>query len=364
VANSDSSASFTYRDAGVDIERGQSAKKRIGELIRSTHTEQVLGEFGHFGGMFQVAPDAGGKILVSSADGVGTKLLVAIGSGKHESIGIDIVNHCVNDILCVGAKPLFFLDYFASADLDEDVLNQVIAGMARACRAAGCALVGGETAQLPGIYQPGTYDLAGFIVGMVDQDEIIDGSAIEAGDVVLGLPANGLHTNGYSLARAVFGLDRLNQQQYRDKLDENVSDLGETLGDALLRAHPSYLADIDAIQDRATIHGMAHITGGGIAGNLERIIPRHLRATIFPERWQVPPIFNLIQAQGKVDSAEMFDVFNMGIGYIIVASPQDAEKIRVVLEHAIDIGTIDPSTDSAPCVSIIGINDHVRKSKN
>jgi phosphoribosylformylglycinamidine cyclo-ligase len=336
---SQQSDGFTYQQAGVDIAGGARAKERIGELIRQTYNENVLGDFGHFGGMFRVHPGAS-QILVSSADSVGTKVLLAVLSGRHEGIGIDLVNHSVNDILCVGAKPLFFLDYFATSNLDDEVLTDLVAGMSQACQDAGCALIGGETAQLPGVYQENTYDLAGFIVGSVDESRIIDGSSIAPGQKIVGLASNGLHTNGYSLARAVFGLDDDNLGSIESILNEQPDELGETIGAALLRPHRSYLSDVAPYLESSGLTGLAHITGGGIVGNLERIIPENCVAEIEVGSWATPPIFTLIQQRGNVSASEMFDVFNMGVGMIMVAESELATRIAENHKEATIIGEI------------------------
>jgi phosphoribosylformylglycinamidine cyclo-ligase len=345
---------LTYQRAGVDISSGARAKERIGQLVRATYTENVLGEFGHFGGMFRASAGSS-QILVSSADSVGTKVLLAVLSGRHEGIGIDLVNHSVNDILCCGAKPLFFLDYFATSQLDERVLADLVAGMSQACQDAGCALIGGETAQLPGVYQENTYDLAGFIVGSVDENRIIDGSAIRPGQIVVGLPSNGLHTNGYSLARAVFGLTEENADEIAANLNERPSELGETIGDALLRPHRSYLSSIVPYLESPQLAGLAHITGGGIVGNLERIIPNDCAAMIDTDSWSRPPIFDLIQRRGNVSASEMFDVFNMGIGMILVAEPDLATQIANHDENATIIGEISSRSEEQSPVHLSGV---------
>jgi phosphoribosylformylglycinamidine cyclo-ligase len=345
---------LTYQQAGVDISSGARAKERIGQLIRETYTENVLGDFGHFGGMFRAHPGSS-QILVSSADSVGTKVLLAILAGRHDGIGIDLVNHSLNDILCCGARPLFFLDYFATSQLDEQVLADLVEGMSRACQEAGCALIGGETAQLPGVYHDNTYDLAGFIVGSVDEERIIDGSAIKPGQSVVGLASNGLHTNGYSLARAVFGLTGDDGEEIKARLNEHPDELGETIGDALLRPHRSYLPQITPHLESPQLAGLAHITGGGIVGNLERIIPDNCVADIDVERWTRPPIFDLIQQRGNVSADEMFDVFNMGIGMIMITDPELAEHVTTQGEDAMIIGEIRASSEEQSRVHLSGL---------
>ncbi len=344
---------FTYQQAGVDNTSAGRAKDRIGEMVRQTYTADVLGDFGHFGGMFR-SPGGGSEILVSSADSVGTKVLLAVHADRHDGIGIDLVNHSVNDILCCGARPLFFLDYFATSSLEESVLGDIVAGMATACQDAGCALIGGETAQLPGIYQENTYDLAGFIVGTVDEQSIIDGSAIRPGHALVGLKSNGLHTNGYSLARAVFGLTEGDPGTLRERLDAHYPELGESLGEALLRPHRSYLSMATRYIEQGIVAGMAHITGGGIRGNLERIIPDDCTAMVDTSSWQPIPLFELIREHGQVEPAEMFDVFNMGIGFILVVDEAAAEQIVEQEEDAVLIGTVTASDVSEDRVKLVG----------
>jgi phosphoribosylformylglycinamidine cyclo-ligase len=347
---------FTYQQAGVDNTSGARAKERIGSMIRETYTANVLGDFGHFGGMFR-ARQGSSQILVSSADSVGTKVLLAVHAGKHDQIGIDLVNHSVNDILCCGARPLFFLDYFAASSLDESVLVELVEGMSRACQDAGCALIGGETAQLPGIYRESTYDLAGFVVGSVEEDRIIDGSRIAPGQKVVGFASNGLHTNGYSLARAVFQLTEDDPEQIRARLDEIVPELGETLGDALLRAHRSYLHQVVPHIENSSLTGIAHITGGGIAGNLERIIPNGCQAVIDTGSWQPLPIFELIRQRGNVPAREMFDVFNMGIGLVVVAGETLVQMIVEQNHDARIVGEIREATSHEDRVSLLGLEN-------
>ncbi len=342
--NERQASGFTYQQAGVDNTSGARAKERIGQLIRQTYTDGVLGDFGHFGGMFR-SPEGASTVLVSSADSVGTKVLLAVHAGRHDGIGMDLVNHSVNDILCCGARPLFFLDYFATSSLDQDVLADLVEGMSHACQAAGCALIGGETAQLPGIYQESTYDLAGFIVGVVEEERIIDGAAIKPGDAVIGFPSNGLHTNGYSLARAVFGLTGDDTSAIREHLSEHVPELGETLGDALLRPHRPYLQMIIPFVEQGLLSGMAHITGGGIVGNLERIIPAGCAAEIDVRSWEPPAIFTLLQQRGNVPVDEMFNVFNMGIGFIAVADESASKQIIAGEPDATVIGYVRRSTE-------------------
>ena len=290
-----------YRDAGVDIDAGNETVRRIKSLARSTFVPGVLSEIGSFGGLFRLDRDRfQDPILVSSADGVGTKLKVAFLTGRHDTIGADLVNHCVNDILVQGAEPLFFLDYLAAGRICPTVAEQVVSGIAYACRENGCALLGGETAEMPGFYADGEYDLAGFIVGVVDRPKLIDGRAIAPGDLVIGLPSNGLHTNGYSLARRVF-FDTLHW-----KPDTFVNELNATIGDALLASHRSYLAIVRPLLELQCIKGLAHITGGGITDNLPRILPDGCAAEIDRRAWPMPPIFTLLQERGRIATDEMF----------------------------------------------------------
>ena len=315
-----------YKSAGVDIDAGNETVRRIRALARSTFTPGVISDIGSFGGLFQLDRQAGREpVLVSSADGVGTKLKVAFMTGRHDTVGADLVNHCVNDILVQGAEPLFFLDYLATGRLDPSVAEQVIAGVARACRENGCALIGGETAEMPGFYQDGEYDIAGFIVGLVDRPAIIDGRTIAPGDVLIGLPSAGLHTNGYSLARRIF-FDVLGL-----RADAVVPDLGQTVGDALLAPHRSYLPSLMPLVRAGLIKGMAHITGGGITENLPRVLPEGCEALIDPRSWNVPPIFHVMQKGGGVPLDDMRRTFNMGIGMIIVCEAGAADQARALL---------------------------------
>jgi len=317
-------AKTDYRDAGVDIDAGNETVRRIKTLARNTYTPGVLAGVGSFGGLFALDPSMPDPVLVASADGVGTKLKVAFMTGVHRTIGVDLVNHCVNDILVQGARPLFFLDYLATGQLAPDVAEQIVQGIAEACRANGCALLGGETAEMPGFYAAGEYDVAGFIVGAVSRAKIIDGRAIRAGDVLIALPSTGLHTNGYSLARRI-AFDVLGLS-----VDSHVDELGATVGDALLRTHRSYLPEIGPLLDRGWIKGMAHITGGGITENLPRVLPDGLGFSLDRQSWQVPPIFTWLQAAGQLDDAEMFRAFNMGVGLIMVCAPEHARDLLAI----------------------------------
>jgi phosphoribosylformylglycinamidine cyclo-ligase len=306
-----------YADSGVNIDAATRALARSRDHVRSTWDARVRNEIGAFGGLFQPSP--GEPLLVASVDGVGTKVMVASLCGRYDTVGQDLVNHCVDDILVQGAEPLFFLDYFATAKLDEAVLPEVLAGFAKACRENGCALLGGETAEMPGVYAAGEFDLAGTIVGRVLPEHVIDGSAIKAGDRVWGLPSTGLHTNGYSLARAVL-LDRAGL-----RVDDAPAELGgATVGDALLAVHRSYLPAVRAIWEacgRAAVHGLVHITGGGFTDNIPRVVPDGLCVHIDPSAWAPLPIFGLISRLGGVAQPEMYRVFNMGIGLVVITPP-------------------------------------------
>ncbi|MDZ7260828.1 MAG: phosphoribosylformylglycinamidine cyclo-ligase [candidate division KSB1 bacterium] len=322
---------ITYKSAGVDIAAAEASKKRIKKLAQTTFSPNVLRDIGLFGGFFKC--DVGAyrePLLVSSVDGVGTKLKIAFATGIHNTVGEDLVNHCVNDIMTSGAVPLFFLDYLALGKMDQKVVEQVVEGIARGCAQAGCALVGGETAEMPGFYQEGEYDLAGTMVGVVEKEKIIDGRTIVAGDILLGLPSNGLHTNGYSLARKVL----LEIQKY--KLDDHIDDLGKTLGEELLRVHRSYQKIIMALKDKPQLKGMAHVTGGGIIGNTHRILPTERKIRIFWDNWEVPFIFQLIQKGGSISVEEMRRTFNMGIGYILIIARESVDEILECLHQMED----------------------------
>jgi phosphoribosylformylglycinamidine cyclo-ligase len=318
-----------YRDSGVDIDAGNEAVRRIRSLARATFTPGVLSDIGSFGGLYSLAAEAGpDPVLVSSADGVGTKLKVAFMTGRHDTVGADLVNHCVNDILVQGARPLFFLDYLAAGRLLPSVAEQVVSGVARACRENGCALIGGETAEMPGFYADGEYDIAGFIVGLVDRAKIVDGSSIEPGDVLLGLPSAGLHTNGYSLARHVFF------QTHGLTPDVVLPEIGSSLADALLAPHRSYLPAVRPLLEGGLVKGMAHITGGGLTENVPRILPPGCGVWIDPGSWPAPPIFRVLQRLGAIEDGEMFRSFNMGIGLVIVCAPGDVDAAGGRLRQA------------------------------
>jgi phosphoribosylformylglycinamidine cyclo-ligase len=318
---------ISYSDAGVDIDAATRATDRIKELARTTFNQRTLSDIGSFGGMFDGAfPDISQPVLVASADGVGTKLKIAFATGVHNTVGRDLVNHCVNDILVQGARPLFFLDYVATGKLSPEVVASVVEGVATGCRENGCVLLGGETAEMPGFYSEGEYDIAGFIVGVADRPKIIDGKAIVPGDVVLGLPSLGLHTNGYSLARKLF----FEVAGYEPQT--HLPELGMTAGEALLQPHVSYLRSLEVLIDRGVIKGLAHITGGGLTDNIPRILPEGTAVKIEPGSWPVLPIFELFRRLGNVSDSEMFRTFNMGIGMVIVCSPANAAIIRTHFE--------------------------------
>ncbi len=328
----------TYRDAGVDIAAGEETVGRIKGLVRQTFTPGVLADIGAFGGFFALDTAAYREpVLVSSIDGVGTKLKVAVRAGRHDTVGQDLVNHCVNDIAVCGARPLFFLDYLGTGRLQPDVAEQIVSGFVTACKANGCALIGGETAEMPGIYSDGDYDLAGSIVGVVERDGVIDGRRVEAGDVLLGLPSTGLHTNGYSLARAVL----FEHFEVEDRPDELG---GETVGEVLLRVHRSYLEAIQALVRDDLAHGFAHITGGGLEGNTRRILPDGLGLAVEWDAWERPAIFELIGRLGSVPEEDMRSTFNLGVGLVAVVPEAHVAAAKAVWmemgEHPIELGRI------------------------
>ena len=326
---------ISYADAGVSIDNANKAVAKIREYARSTFNERTLTEIGSFGGMFSAAfPQMAEPILVASADGVGTKLKLAFETGIHNTVGADLVNHCVNDILVQGARPLFFLDYFAPGKLEPDVTALVVEGMARACRENGCVLLGGETAEMPDFYPPGEYDLAGFIVGIVDKPKVIDGKSITPGDVVLGIPSTGLQTNGYSLARKLF----FEVGGYTP--DSYVEELGSPGGESLLATPPSFLPQIGPLLDSGVIKGLVHITGGGFLENIPRILPDGVSVEIQRGTWPELPIFGMMQRLGNVDEKEMFRTFNMGIGMVVVCTSGDADAIRRELGDCHEIGRV------------------------
>ena len=319
---------MSYRAAGVDLAAADRAKEGLKALVARTRDEHTLSEMGLFGGLYALPPGTFSPVLVSSADGVGTKLKLAFLSGRHDTVGRDLVNHCVNDILVQGAVPLFFLDYLASGTMDEGVVTEVVKGVAEACLENGCALLGGETAEMPDFYAPGEYDLAGFIVGLVERDRILDGSRVEEGDVLLGLGSSGPHTNGYSLARKivfeVLGLS----------VDDEIPGLDRSVADALMAVHRSYLP---ALRDHLVgerIHALAHVTGGGIPGNVGRSLGEGRGARVRRGSWDIPPLFRALQEAGGVEEEEMFRVFNMGVGMVVVTPPEHADGLMEDLNEA------------------------------
>ncbi|PYQ11236.1 MAG: phosphoribosylformylglycinamidine cyclo-ligase [Acidobacteria bacterium] len=329
-----------YRDAGVDIPAADQAKARIKALARGTFNDGVLSEIGSFGGMFR--PDLARfrePVLVSSTDSVGTKIKVAILAGVHDTVGYDIVAHCVNDILVQGAVPLFFLDYLAVGRIDVDRVEAIVRGVARGCAEFGCPLVGGETAQMPDVYAGDDYDLAGFIVGVVERESALTGAAVREGDLLLGLPSAGLHTNGYTLARKVI----FDTMGYR--VDTLVPELGTTVGEALLAPHRAYLAALEPLLDRRKVRGLVHITGGGFPGNVPRVLPAGLGARIRTSAWRVPPLFRIIQGGGRVSDEEMYRTFNMGVGMVVIVAPGDLHDVEHSLERrgetAFVIGSVE-----------------------
>lgn len=311
---------LSYRDAGVDIDAAEDSKERIRRHVESTFTKGTRGAFGGFGGMFRLPEGLRSPLLVASADGVGTKVKVAIEAGRHDTIGHDLVNHCVNDILVQGATPLFFLDYVAFGALDPAVVEGVIAGVAAGCRENGCALIGGETAEMPGLYTPPDYDLAGFIVGVVEEERVLGATRVREGDVLVALASSGLHTNGYSLARRIVA-ERLRLRAG----DPFPGAEGRTVADTLLSVHRSYLPVLRGCLDH--IHAMAHITGGGLPGNLNRALPGHLDAVVDMGSWVVPDVFRTLERAGGVPHAEMFRAFNMGVGMVVITDPGSAARI-------------------------------------
>lgn len=313
---------LSYRDAGVDIGAATTAQKRVGELVRSTFTEGVLTEIGGFGGLFQFPEGMNKPVLVSSADGVGTKLKAAFMTGRHTTVGQCLVNHCVDDILCTGAKPLFFLDYIATGKLEGNVIGDIVEGLSKACAENGCALIGGETAEMPDFYSEGEYDMAGTIVGVVEKDNVLTGDNIVPGDILVGLPSTGCHTNGYSLVRKIF-FDVLGLG-----VDDYVDELGCTVGEEMLKVHKSYAPILRDSIDAGYVKSLAHLTGGGFTDNIPRSLPDGCGARIKLGSWPVLPVFDFLQKSGNVDEMEMLHVFNMGIGMIAVVSPDDLPNME------------------------------------
>ncbi len=341
MSESDKKTKLTYAAAGVDVRANDEAVSRIKSLARATFGPQVLSEIGSFGGFFRASfPSMKSPVLVSSTDGVGTKLKIACMIRRHNTVGEDLVNHCVNDILVHGAQPLFFLDYIGIHKLEPTVVAEIVSGLARACSTQGIALIGGETAEMPDIYQAGDYDLAGCIVGVVDESSIINGSAIEEGDICIGLPSTGLHTNGYTLARKVVF------EVAKHRPEDQVPELKSSIADALLAVHRCYAPIVFKLLEKFSIHGMAHITGGGLPGNLNRILPDNLDAEVVKGTWPVLPIFEYLQTAGHLDRDDIYSAFNMGIGYVLVVAEKEARSVLETLagmgEKAYRIGAITP----------------------
>ncbi|HET6890881.1 MAG TPA: phosphoribosylformylglycinamidine cyclo-ligase [Pyrinomonadaceae bacterium] len=331
--------SIRYSDAGVDIDAANQATARIKEFASQTFNERTLSEIGSFGGMFDgVFPQLAHPVLVASADGVGTKLKIAFLTGIHNTVGRDLVNHCVNDILVQGARPLFFMDYIATGKLSPEVVAQIVQGIADGCRANNAVLLGGETAEMPGFYRDGEYDVAGFIVGVVDRQKVIDGTRITPGDVLLALPSVGLHTNGYSLARKLF----LEVCGYT--VQTHLDELGMTVGDALLQRHPSYLHPLEGLLDTRLIKGLVHITGGGLTDNIPRILPAGTSVLIDQGSWPILPIFQLMPKLGDVSETEMYRTFNMGVGMVIICASSESTTVKSHLqsrnEQCYEIGRV------------------------
>ena len=322
----------TYKSAGVDRDAAEEIKRRIKAIAAPTQGPQVLGGIGGFGSAYQLSGYRE-PVLVSSTDGVGTKLKIAIALGKYHGLGEDLVNACINDVIVSGARPLFFLDYIAMGELSVDVAEALVRGMASACEAAGCTLIGGETAEMPGLYAGGDFDLAGFAVGVVEKSEVLDGASIRAGDVLVGIPSNGLHTNGYSLVRSVLGLD-----DDPSPLGEFHSELGRTLGDALLEPHRAYYPVVGPLF--GLVKGMAHITGGGLVENVPRVLPEGLAARFDISAWPLPPIFAVLQEVSNITREEMYRVFNMGLGMVLVCEPSRADEVLSLVGEAMVVGEV------------------------
>lgn len=343
-----------YRSAGVDLVAGEAVVDAIGAAVRATHGPEVLRGLGHFGGFYRIGPTPSGATLVASTDSVGTKLKVAILAGRHEGIGRDLVHHCINDIVACGARPLFFLDYYATGKLHPEHASLVIGSIAAACREHGIALIGGETAELPGIYAGDDYDIVGFIVGLVDADHIIDGSAVSAGDLVLGLPSSGFHTNGYSLVRTALGLNT-SESTARAILHSTLpGGDARTLADLLLEPHRCYGTEVSALVSAGIVHGMAHITGGGLPGNVSRVVPEGLQAALDPSTWETPAVMEYVIRHAGIDRAEAYRAFNMGIGFVVIVAPADADQVQRLVPEARVIGRIAASSD-AERVRIAGV---------
>jgi phosphoribosylformylglycinamidine cyclo-ligase len=321
MADRGAGGGLSYRSAGVDLDAAERAKARLKELVASTRDENTLSELGSFGGLYAVPEGSRAPVLVASADGVGTKLKVAFLADRHDTVGRDLVNHCVNDILVQGARPLFFLDYLAVGVMDESRVTEVVAGVALGCRDNACALLGGETAQMPDFYAAGEYDLAGFIVGVVEKGRVLDGGAVRAGDALVAIGSTGLHTNGYTLARRIV-FDRLGLGP-----DDPFPGTGNSVADELLAPHRSYLRPLLPLLEQGRVHALAHITGGGVPGNLPRVLPQGLGAVVRRGSWQPPAVFRSLQQAGGVETEEMDRVFNMGVGMIAIVPPADADAV-------------------------------------
>ncbi len=331
---------LTYKDSGVDIDAGNKFVEDIKKSVQSTYIKGVMGDLGGFGGMFELGKGYRNPVLVSGTDGVGTKLKIAFMTDKHDTIGIDAVAMCVNDIAVLGAKPLFFLDYLGTGKLDPKVSPEIVKGIAEGCKQAGCALIGGETAEMPGFYQQGEYDIAGFAVGIVEKDEIIDGSKIVSGDVAIGISSSGIHSNGYSLVRKLF-FDKLSWT-----LDKKIDELGKTLGEELITPTKIYVKTVLNLKEKVELKGIVHITGGGFIENVPRILPDNLDMEIDKKSYEVPAIFKLMKEKGNIDETEMYKTFNMGIGMIVIVSKDQAKQAMQILEdmneQAYILGAIKP----------------------
>ncbi|MGB4311689.1 MAG: phosphoribosylformylglycinamidine cyclo-ligase [Natronincolaceae bacterium] len=320
---------MTYKDSGVDVDEGQRTVKLIKEHVKSTYNPNVLTDLGSFGGLFSLnVNDYKQPVLVAGTDGVGTKLKIAFMMDKHDTVGQDCVAMCVNDILCQGGKPLFFLDYIATGKLTGEKIAQIVGGVAEGCRSAGCALIGGETAEMPGLYNENEYDIAGFAVGIVDKPDIITGKDIEIGDIILALPSSGIHSNGYSLVRKLF-FDVLDM-----KVTDYIDELGKTLGEELLTPTKIYVKSVLDLIDKINVKGICHITGGGFYENIPRILPEGVDAKIDVGSWEIPPVFKLVQRKGNITDEEMFGTFNMGVGMMIIVGEKDAEQAIQILKEA------------------------------
>ncbi|HHZ63589.1 MAG TPA: phosphoribosylformylglycinamidine cyclo-ligase [Dehalococcoidia bacterium] len=326
----------TYKQAGVDLEASQNLKRRIRDIVTPTHGPQVLAGVGAFGAMYQFSGHRE-PILVSSTDPVGTKLRLAVMMERYDTIGVDLVNACINDVIVCGARPIFFLDYINMSSLCPDVVEELLGGMAQACQEVNCALIGGETAEMPGVFAEGNFDVSGFVVGVVEKSEMIDPTTISHGDVLIGVPSNGLHTNGYSLVRHVYGLDT-----DPAPLREHRPELGETLGDALLRPHPPYLDALAPVFSR--VKGIAHITGGGLIENVPRMLPDDVTARFDTRAWPFPPIFNTIQEDGGIPRDEMYRVFNMGLGMVLVCDPSEVDAVVNLVPDSMIVGEVFSSS--------------------